>query len=69
MTLWGLKGIKDWKIEQSRPESPIGPQIYSIRTLDRFGNVACLRPLGAIDNFELDRLPLFEGPQSVALDG
>src|SRR5918994_1381348 len=33
-----------------------------------FGDVPCLRTLGAVDDFEFDRLTLFQGPEAVATD-
>jgi hypothetical protein len=33
-----------------------------------FGDVPRLRNLGAVDDFELDRLTLFKGPEAVATD-
>src|SRR5687767_15858508 len=33
-----------------------------------FGDVPCLRTLGAVDDLEFNRLTLFQGPEAVATD-
>src|ERR1051326_2254344 len=33
-----------------------------------FGDVPCLRTLGAVDDFEFNRLAFFQGPETVATD-
>ncbi len=37
--------------------------------LVRLGDVAGLRPLGTVDDFEFDRLPLLQRPEPGPLDG